>query len=81
VQSQDDTHNEACGLHHRAMILPRREPPVLWPILAEVNAQPLQQNGRQSDIARNSTLSLADMQYHALAVDIVHPEMLQLSVS
>jgi hypothetical protein len=49
--------------HHRAMILPRREQPVLWPVLAEVNAQPLQQNGRQSDIARNSTLSLAHMQY------------------
>jgi hypothetical protein len=48
---------------------------------AEVNPQSFEQNRGKANPARNSSLSLAHMQHHVLAVDIADLKMLQFAAA
>src|ERR1700733_9226994 len=68
-------------VQRRTRILPGREQPILWPLAPEVNAQSFEQNRGEPNLTRNTALSLAHMQHHALAVDIADLEVLHFAAS
>jgi hypothetical protein len=60
-------------IERRGGILPEREQPVFRSVTAEVNSQSFEQRRGESNLARNASLALKDMQHHAFVVDVAGP--------